>query len=260
MKKILLATLIFFFTCQICLAESSGEELNNIFTNDPQTNMELRGYLEYDEAPSDTIYLEKNEEPEQNAIQLIDSVYKNNLNIKAPQKIGSKSLIPSKIKQIPMFVNRDLDAASKFSTPEYSIAPISSSYSTKAGSVSFGTSYDSSLSGARSNYSTGVFTRYDGKHFALTSGLSKSTSDGFGSFSDKINFAPELKITKRLSLIDRVETDAGRINQSNEIILRYKPNLKKHADEVQLELGAGQSYYENTYTNSSVRFNTRFKL
>ena len=256
MKKILLATLIVLLARPICLAE----EINNIFTNDPQTNVELHGYLEYDEVPQDTIYLENQEEAPQDLIQLDDNVHKASLKLKAPQRLDSKSLISNKIRQTPAYNSKTMEMASPYSTIEYGIKPVSSSYSTKKGNVSFGTTYDSSISGAQRNYSTGFFTKYEGKHYAMTSAFSKSTSSRYSDYSDTVYFAPELKITKRLSLLDVINTDVSQINRSNEVVLRYSSNFKKHADEVQFELGAGQSYYQNNYINSSVRFSTRFKL
>lgn len=257
MKKILLATLIILFSGSIC----NAEELDNIFTHDPQTNVELHGYLEYDEVPQDTIYLQDQEdEAAQNAVNLDENVYKANLKFKTPQKYGSKSLISNKIKQTPAYNSKTMEAASKFSTLEYGIQPISSSYSTKKGNISLGTTYDSSISGAQRNYSTGFFTKYEGKRYAMTSAFSKSTNSNYDEYNNKVYFAPELKITKRLSLLDVIQTDITQTNKSNEIVLRYNPNFKNHADEVIFELGAGQSYYQNNYINSSLRFSTRFKL
>lgn len=257
MKRITLAILAIFLACCIC----SAEEINNIFTNDPQTQVELHGYLEYDEVPDETIYLEpQEEETPQKAIKLDGNIHKANLNINMPQKLGSKSLISSKIKQTPAYNSKIMETASKFSTFEYNIQPISSSYTTQKGSVSFGTTYDSGISGAQKTFSTGFFTRYDGKRFAMTTAYSKNTKASYDSYDDKIYFAPELKITKRLSLLDVIQSDVMQTDKSNEIVLRYKPNFKNYADDVQFELGAGQSFYKNDYINSSVRFSTKFKL
>lgn len=258
MKKILLAILILLFAHQFCLAEE--EAVNNIFTNDPQTQTELHGYLQYDEVPDETIYLEETPIEPINSIQLKEPEVKNNLNLKAPQKVGSKSLIPTKIKQMPALNVKTVDFVSKFSSPEYNFAPVSSYYSMESGKMSFGTTYDKGMSKAQQNYSTGVFARYDGKHFAITSAISKNASGRYDETSDSLYFAPELKITKRLSLLDAIESDVSQTNKSNEIILRYKPHWKKYADDVQFEVGAGQNFREDNYINSTVRFSTRFKL
>lgn len=120
--------------------------------------------------------------------------------------------------------------------------------------------YDSSLGSAQVNYSTGLFTKYEGKHFALSTAFSKNTNCNYDSYSDKFFIIPELKLTRRLSLLDVMQTDVNQINKSNELVLRYTPHFKKHPDDVQFEFGAGQSFYEDTYINSSVRFSTKFRL
>ena len=153
-----------------------------------------------------------------------------------------------------------LEKASKFSTQEYSILPVSGSYSVKSGGMTFGTTYNSSMDSTGGNYSTGIFTKYDAKYFAFKTAFLKSTQGSYDSFNDKILFAPELKLTKRLSILDVIQTDMIQVSRRNEVVLRYSPPLKKYADEVELEIGAGQSFYESNFINSSLRFSTRFKL
>jgi hypothetical protein len=236
------------------------KETNNIFTNDPQTNSELQGYLEYDENPDETIYLESQPESSQNTVYLKAPTDSNRLNLKTPTKVGSKSLGAATTKQIYTTNSNRLESASKFSSQEYNFCPTSNSYIVKSGAVSFGTTYNSGLDGTQSTYSTGIFTKYEGKHHSFTTAFSKSTNSSYDSYSDKIFFAPELKLTKRLSILDVIQTDMLQVNRRNEVVLRYSPPIKKHADEVQLELGAGQSFYESNFVNSSIRFSTRFKL
>lgn len=222
------------------------EEDENIFTNDPQTNMELQGFLEYTE-PENAVFLE-------------DTAYKSSLNLKAPSKIGSKSFIPSKMKQSQYLNQRSLEAASKFSNVEYMMAPVSTSFKANAGNFSIGTMYDSSLDSTQLSYTTGIFTKYDGKYFAITTAFSKNAKTSSDTYSDKIYFAPELKITKRLSLLDIMQTDVMQTTKKNEVVLRYSPPLKKYADDVQFELGAGQSFSEDKQINSTLRFSTKFRL
>jgi len=57
-----------------------------------------------------------------------------------------------------------------------------------------------------------------------------------------------------------MKTDVYQINKSNELVLRYTPHMKKYAEELQFEVGAGQTFYADTYVNSSLRFSTNFKL
>lgn len=248
MKKILSLLLIIFLGTQICLANEEGEEdINSYFTEEPEQTTQLDGYVQY------------NQEPEEEAIQL-DSTETAGINFTKPKSFGSKSMVSNAKKPTFHPIQDEFDTASKFSTQEYNIKPVSTTYSKKYGKFSFGTTYDSSLSSARANYSTGIFSKYEGKHFALSTVYSKRTNSNYDAFNDSFSIAPELKLTKRLSLLDIMQTDAMQLNKSNEVVLRYTPHFKKYADEVQLELGAGQSFYQDNYINSSVRFSTKFKI
>lgn len=257
MKKILLLLLILILGFQTCLAqEDSEEDIDSYFNEEPQTieSPELHGSIEYNQTT-------QVQEEEQESIYL-NPINIKNVNISQPKKIESKSLISNVKKPTFQPIQDQMNAASKFAAQEYNIAPISTSYGKKIGKMTFGTMYDSSLdsgSGAQSN-TTGFFTKYEGKHFAFNTVFSKNTNYNYDSYSDKISIIPEWKITKRLSLLDVMQTDVYQISKRNELVLRYTPHLKKHADDVQFEVGAGQSYYNDSYVKSSVRFSTRFKL
>lgn len=258
MKKIILLLLMLVFGVQLCFAQEeqavqtepneSYEEISSYFNTEPEPTT-LQGHLEYNQ-----------EEPQQadDSIQL-ESTVQSVINISKPQKIESQSLL-SGVKT-PAFhpIQDELENASKFSTQEYNIKPVSTTYSKKFGKFSFGTMYGSSLSKASTNYSTALFAKYDGKYTALSMGFSKSSNCNDDSFNDEFFVAPELKLTKRLSLLDVMETDVYQINKSNELVLRYTPRFGKNND-IQFELGAGQSFYEDNYINSSLRFSTKFRL
>lgn len=238
---------------QQSLATQNTEDIDQYFV-DEQDQSELHGYLEYNQN-------QEQQEKEENAIQLDSPTGYHSVNLSKPKAIESKSFF--KNSQNPIFspVGSDLQAASKFSTQEYEISPISTSYSKNFGKFSFGTMYGSSLdSSAQMSYSTGLFARYEGKHLAFGTGFSKNTNYNYDGYSDKFYFAPELKLTKRLSLLDVIQTDVSQINKSNELVLRYTPRFRKYADDLQFEVGAGQSYYDDNYVKSSLRFATKFKL
>lgn len=269
MKKIILLLIITIFAAQLCFAEEeqtfptepdeSYEEITSYFNTDQEPEQELeqgqttliQGHLEYNL-----------EEAKQEEIQMIldESAERSAINISKPQNIKSKSLLSDA--KIPTFqpIQDELKAASKFSTGEYNIKSFSTDYSRKFGKFSVGTMYNSSLSKATTGHSTALFAKYEGKHAAFSMGFSKSTNNQKDSFSDSFFIAPELKITNRLSLLDVIETDVYQINKSNELVLRYTPHFKKYADGVQFELGAGQSFYEDNFIKSSVRFSTKFRL
>jgi hypothetical protein len=253
MKKILTLLIMLIFSVQICLADdNSTEDIDSYFNEEPEQTQELNGYLQYNQDAEQI-------EHEEDAI-LLNKTEVKGINISKPKSFSSKSLMSNYKKPVFQPIQDELNPASKFSSQEYNIRPIKTTYSKKIGKFSFGTMYDSSLNSARVNYSTGVFTKYEGKYFALSTAFSKNTNSNYDSYDDKFFIVPELKLTKRLSLLDIMQTDVNQINKENEIVLRYTPHFKKYADEVQFELGAGQSFHEDNYIKSSLRFSTRFKL
>lgn len=263
MKKTLILIAIVILSTQICIAEEvnsieqapqaneeSIEEINSYFVDEQEQPTELHGYLDYSE----------NIEPDEANAVILNTVGTTGINITQPKSFNSQSFMSDLRKPSFQPIQEDYRAASKFSSQEYTIRPVSGSYSKKVGKFTLGTTYDSFLNSAQVNYSTGFFAKYDSKYLALSAAFAKSTNYNYDSYNDKIYIAPELKLTKRLSLLDVMQTDVDQINKKNELVLRYTPNLKKYADDVQFEVGAGQSFYQDNYINSSLRFSTRFKL
>ncbi len=236
----------------LCFAEDVPEEDISQYFNEEQTE-QLEGHLEYNSADEPM-------EVEQNAVQLDNEAITSQINFSKPKKIGTKSLLQDSKKPSFEPMKTDIRNASKFSSQEYMINPVSAGYSYKFGKFSLGTSYDSYLDSANASYTTALFSKYEWKHFALSTSFSKNTSMNSDSFSDKIYIVPELKLTKRLSILNVMQTDINQINKKNEVVLRYTPHFKKYADDVTFELGAGQSFYEDQYVKSSLRFSTKFKL
>lgn len=220
------------------------------FANEsPEFIRQLRGYLEY------TQDFEEDYNP--NYIYLVPEKRKF-INITQPQKIGSKSM---NLKKTDFSVfNSDLKKAYVFSGQEYSINPEYGRVSETFGKWTFGTEYDSSIDDAEMTYMTGVYARLDGKHAALTVSARTETGSNYSNYNDKLVIAPEFKITKRLSLLDIAQTDVKQSIQKNEIVLRYNPKLKNNYNDLFFELGAGQTYHNQDFVKSSVRFSTRFKL
>lgn len=250
MKKIVLIILMLILACPTVLAQQEEMQEDNIFVDDPETNIELQGYLEFNEADQDAIYLDEMK----NA---------SSLNLKAPTKMGAASIIPKQISQDPYIQSmREIGfAASKFSNMEYSIAPVSAALTRQKGGFSVGTMYNSSLDdSSQINFSTGLYTKYDHKRFSLMAAASKQAKSQYDSYSDKIYFAPELKLTKRLSILDIMQATVLSDSKKHEIVLRYTPSIKGFSDDVQFELGAGQSFAADKLINTSIRFSTRFRL
>ena len=155
---------------------------------------------------------------------------------------------------------RALAKASKLTGDEYYIVPIFNYVSEQAGNFSYGTYYGASIDSAQMTYSTSLFTRYDTKYCALTGLLSSDSQSIDGSYKSMLGVAPELKLTKSLSIRDTIKTYMGVPVKKNQISLIYTPQLKRYIDSLRFELGLSQAFYENGATNYSLEFSTKFKL
>lgn len=195
---------------------------------------------------------------EDSAIYLDKSIERPTLNIKPPN-----TLIPvytPTFKDTRIRERSALAKSSKLSGDEYYIAPIFNYVSEQAGNFSYGTYYGASMDSAQMTYSTSMFTRYDGKKYALTGTISTDTQSIDGSYQSMLGIAPELKLTKALALRDTVKTYMGVPIKKNSISLIYTPQLKKYIDSLRFELGLSQTFYESGYNNASLEFSTKFKL
>jgi hypothetical protein len=214
----------------------------------PDFIKELRGHLEYNETMEDYnpdyVYLEPDN--------------KKFINISEPQSISSKPLNLQN-KNFNVFDSK-IKETSSFSGQEHDIRAVYGSISETHGKISFGTEYGSYLDDGEINYTTGVYTKFNGKHAALKLAVKTETGNSYAFYNDKIVIAPEWKITKRLSLVDVLQTDIKQVSQKNELVLRYNPKIKNHIDNLFLELGAGQTFREQNYVKSSIRFSTRFNF
>lgn len=219
------------------------------FANEsPEFIKELRGHLEYNE--------EINDDYNPNYIYL-EPETKNFINISQPQSISSKSMNLKK-DNFSVF-NSGLKNSSAFARQEYAIKTQSGELAENYGNFTFGTKYYSAIYDGEMTYTTGIYTRIDGKHTALTITANTETGNSYSNYSDYLIIAPEWKISKQLSLLNTIKTDIRQLSQKSEIVLRYKPKIKRYND-LFLELGVSQTYREQEYVKSSIRFSTGFKL
>lgn len=210
---------------------------------------ELKGHLEYVENEDRQI-------EEDNAVHLEPDSLKL-INISQPQKIKSDSLGLEK-KNFDVF-NPTVSKALYYNS-ERSVRPIYGGISKQSGNFTFGTEYDSYIDSAEMYRTTAIYSRYDREKFAITISASKGTGDSFSYFDNRLILAPELKITNRLSLIEKLQSDEKQSFKKHELVLRYNPKIKSHTDDIFLELGAGQTFRDNEYVKSSIRFSTKFKF
>lgn len=202
-------------------------------------NIPIKGYVEYIE-DADAIYLK---DEDQNLV----------LNLRVPQKLESVSASSVKLPMTTFAKNvytRSDDLA-------YSIAPVDANAVAKKGNFSIGTSYNESIDTSDLGFTTSFYTKYDQKHFSLSSAYNKESGIAYSTVVDKFSFTPELKLNKYISIKDVLTSDITRNRKQNSLILSIKPTQD---DRVRFEFGAGQTFDENkNMIKSELKFSTQFK-
>ena len=228
----------------------NDEDTNEIYSDKDNTtedeeiplaldNIPIKGYVEYIE-DADAIYLK---DEDQNLV----------LNLRVPQKLESVSASSVKLPMTTFAKNvytRSDDLA-------YSIAPVDANAVAKKGNFSIGTSYNESIDTSDLGFTTSFYTKYDQKHFSLSSAYNKESGIAYSTVVDKFSFTPELKLNKYISIKDVLTSDITRNRKQNSLILSIKPTQD---DRVRFEFGAGQTFDENkNMIKSELKFSTQFK-
>ena len=213
-----------------------------------QETYKLRGAIEYDDNPVDTIYLDENiERPQVNIPKRSLTLPVGVLNITSNSNTPRSALARS-------MVNRGgkLD----------DILPLSGSVAEQMGGFSYGQIWEQELSQfAQMEHTTAFFLRYDSpKLFSLTTSVRQATYQDIGRQYNTLRIAPEWHITDKLTLKDSFTSYMDNTRNRNEVTLIYTPALKKYADSLKFELGVAQTYYRTGRQTSGLKFSTGFKL
>lgn len=235
MSKWIFTILFIIMTCVPTIAEEQVKE-----------TYKLNGQIEYDDNPVETIYLDEN----------ID---------KPKVNIPQRSLtLPVRVLNITTNTNTPRSALARAMINRNNmgdILPLSGSLTAQAGGITYGTTWGEELSFSQMESTTGVFLRYDApKYFSLDSSFRQSASQDIGSLYGTVKVTPEWHITDRLTLKDTFTNYVNAPKNKNEVVLVYKPELKKYAESLKFELGVAQSYYSNGKQSGAVSFSTKFKL
>ena len=200
----------------------------------------LKGYTQYIE--------------DSNTIHLKDTNDEFVLNIKTPQKISSSKNLN--------FGVPTSKSALKYVNEEYLISPYSINASSKVGDFIIGAQYNNEIdNNAMLETETGLFTKYEKNKFALTSSVTKSLNTTYAQDYNTVSIIPELKLNNYLSLKSVISADVTRNRKSSKLVFSINPFGKKDVDRMYFELGAKQTYYENTDTTTTqFSFSTQFKL
>ncbi len=205
----------------------------------------LKGYAEYNEEEANTITLDDSP----------DELLK--LDITKPTKISKSDYTSLKTSSLKFYDNQ----YSKYTGSEYNIAPKSSTNYRKYKGFSAGTTYNQGIDYAEFEQSSGVFSRYEYKNWAINTAYSKTINSTNNNYNDNFYFAPEWKVNQYFSLKEVFSADVAKHRKKAELVLSINPFGNKDSDRMRLEFGANQSYDNtNAVIRSQFKFSTSFKL
>lgn len=205
----------------------------------------LKGYAEYNEEEANTITLDDSP----------DELLK--LDITKPTKISKSDYTSLKTSSLKFYDNQ----YSKYTGSEYNIAPKSSTNYRKYKGFSAGTTYNQCIDYAEFEQSSGIFSRYEYKNWAINTAYSKTINSTNNNYNDNFYFAPEWKVNQYFSLKEVFSADVAKHRKKAELVLSINPFGNKDSDRMRLEFGANQSYDNtNAVIRSQFKFSTSFKL
>lgn len=237
--------------------ETNSEETDDEIVDEEDENIDgqyemgdmytdvLKGYAEYNEEEANTITLDDSP----------DELLK--LDITKPAKVAKNDYTSLKSSSLKFYDNQ----YSKYTGSEYNIAPKSSTNYRKYKGFSAGTTYDQCIDYAEFEQSSGVFSRYEYKNWAIRTAYSKTVNSTNNNYNDNFYFSPEWKVNQFFSLREVFSADVAKHRKKAEIVLSINPFGNKDTDRMRLEFGASQSYSNtNEILRSQLKFSTNFKL
>lgn len=205
----------------------------------------LHGFVEY--YPDGTIFFDEMKES--------DGVF---IKMRQPTTYNQYSVLDIKGVNFEDIKNRQKGIKRHISN-EYQIGDFDASYTEQIGKFSYGTIYAADIDTGEFEYHTKFFARYDAKHYALQAAYGKSAYTSTGTQSDFVYLTPEWKIGKGFVLKDTFKANTLGLKQENEIILKYTPQFIKE-NPLDIEVGVGQSYYQDGSRNNVFKFATTLRL
>ncbi len=204
----------------------------------------LKGYAEYNEEEEEAISLEDD----------FDNFL--SINIKQPSKIEAGKYTGGK----QSFLDTP-ELFTKYNKVEYSIAPVSNTNCAKKGNFSIGTMYDQGIDYAEFEQTTGIFSRYDTKYFAVSSAYKKTINSTNNNYNDKFYFAPEIKINQYFTLRETLSADIVKNIRQAEFTISINPFGRKDLDRLKFELGTNSIFDgTNTLLKNQFKIQTNLKL
>lgn len=229
---------------QLDIEETNYDEIDDNYEISDMYSDVLKGYAEYTEGEEDTITLDDN----------IDNIL--SINIKKPESIKGQKYFAQ-----PQLLFDEHNEASRLNKMEYNISPVSNTNYTKKGHFSTGTTYEQGIDYAEFEQSTGIFSRYDTKYFAISSAYKKTINSTNNNYNDNFYFAPELKINQYFTLRETLSADIVKNIRKAEFTVSINPFGNKDKNRLLFELGTSSIFDStNTLLKNQFKFSTNIQL
>lgn len=205
----------------------------------------LKGYAQYNEEDQEAIALEI-------PIEEIPIIA-----IKKPKKISSEYFSG-------VNVSSSLydSIYTKFDGTEYAIAPLSVTTSNDIGKgFSAGTTYSQVIDYGELEQSSGIFSKYQYKNFAISTSFAKTVNTTNNTYNDNFYIIPEFKLNQYFTLKNILSADTVKKRKKAEIVLSFNPFGKRDFDRMRIEIGANETYDDmNNLLKNQFKFSTNFNF
>lgn len=152
-------------------------------------------------------------------------------------------------------------AYSKFNNMEYTINQVKYDEAESFGKITAGTAFEQKIDYAELRQVSSIYSKYDAKHYALTTEFSKTINSTNGDFNDYFSFTPELKLGQYLSLKETVSANFAKHIKIAEFYISINPFGRKDIDRWNIELGTSSVFDQNnSLVKNRFKVTTKFKL
>lgn len=150
---------------------------------------------------------------------------------------------------------------SKYNGTEYSITPVSGSAEKKVGGFSAGATYSQGIDYGELEQSSGIFTKYQYKRFAISTSYAKTVNTTNNNYNDNFYIVPELRLSQYFTIKNILSADTAKKRKKAEIVLSVNPFGNRDYDRLRLEFGASETYDEiNNAFKNQLKFYTMYRF
>ena len=134
------------------------------------------------------------------------------------------------------------------------------SHAKKIGGFTTGTMFNQMIDTAELEQSTGIFSRYDTKYFAIYTAYSKTLNSTNSNYNDNVYISPEFKLNQYFTLKEILSADMTKNRKKAEFVISINPFGKKDTDRLRIEFGANATYDDNnSLLKNQFKFSTKYQ-